>query len=65
MAQNLGPIESHPVKGGMWENVTVYTRQLRRGKRIEKTYILFLYGREMISQSSKPKKQAHTETTSG
>ena len=65
MAQNLGPIESHPVKGGMWENVTVYTRQLCRGKRIEKTYILFLYRREMISQSSKPKKQAHTETTSG
>ena len=46
MAQNLGPIESHPVKGGMWENVTVHAQQLRKKKRIEKTYILFLYGRD-------------------
>ena len=46
MAQNLGPIESHPVKGGMWENVTVHAQQLRRGEKIEKTYILFLYERD-------------------
>ena len=46
MAQNLGPIEAHPVEGGMWENVTVHAQQLRKKKRIEKTYILFLYGRD-------------------
>ena len=45
MAQNLGPIESHPVKGGMWENVTMPTQQLHEKESVEKTYILFLYGR--------------------
>ena len=61
MAQNLGPIESHPVKGGMWENVTVHTRKLRRGKRIEKTYILFLYGRDDKSKLKTEKEGSYQD----